>query len=355
MKKIIIISLALSIFIAALSVFTAFLHPLERTSAENSPEAETNNAPQEILPDIIQIPHLGAVIGSEDSAVIRVLDGEALLEMTMGEYLVGVVAAEMPVSFEPEAIAAQAVAARTYALYKMRVAPSATHTHADVCTDFTDCAAFKAEAALREQWGADYEAYIAKIQNAVRVTDGVYLTYAAEPILAAFHSSSHGFTEDAERVWRRALPYLVSVPSYETADEVPNLISEVRLSLTEFRSVVASSFPSAKLSNETATWVTDITHTDSRRIDTLKIGGLEVTGIALRAAFELRSAAIEIAIGDEVVFTTSGYGHGVGMSQYGANWMAKRGTTWREILAAYYSGVSFSDEGGAVEQLQTHG
>ncbi|MDR0904582.1 MAG: stage II sporulation protein D [Oscillospiraceae bacterium] len=332
MKKIIIASVALGVFAAALAVVVSLLRPWGVAPEEDLRE--------DAVPDVITTPDLRLRAGG----TVRVLDGDTIIEMPVDEYLTGVLAAEMPVSFEPDALAAQAVAARTYTFYKMRVAPSATHPNADVCTDFTDCAAYKHDDELREQWGADYDANIAKIRAAILETDGVYLEYGAEPILAAFHSSSFGATEDAERVWNTPLPYLVSVPSPETAEDAPNLISSVTLSVPEFKAVVASAFPAASLGGDRAKWIADVVTDDSGRVANLKLGGVTVAGTELRAAFGLRSAAITIEVGEAVTFTTQGYGHGVGMSQYGANTMAKNGANWREILLAYYTGAQFSDE-----------
>ena len=340
MKKIIVTSIALGVTVAAISITVAMLKPW---SGAAEPSDELPHEVEETLPtakNAAELPIFPFVPPLETGGIVRVWNGNAVVEMQMDEYLAGVVAAEMPVSFELEALAAQVVAARTYTLYSIHSAPKAAHEHADVCTDYRDCAAYKSEAELRELWGADYAANIAKIRTAVTVTNGAYLEYDSAPILAVFHSSSHGRTQDVENVWNTPLPYLVSVPSPETEADAPNLISSVTLSLSEFRAAVSAAFPMVRLAEDTSAWVADVTLDASGRVASLRLGGTAVTGVELRAALELRSAAITIEVGDEVTLTTAGYGHGVGMSQYGANAMAKSGKTWREILRSYYTGAT---------------
>ena len=345
MKKHIISSVAVGALCVLLSVCAALLRPWPTADAVPEPSALSEVAAETATP--APTPQREVV---HDTSLLRVLDDGVVLEMTMYDYLTGAIAAEMPASFEPAALAAQAVAARTYALYKMQVSPSVKHADADVCTDIRDCAAFSHDSELRERWGDDYDASIAKIRAAVSETDGIILTHDDAPILAAFHSSSRGFTAAAERVWHSALPYLVSVPTPETPEDTPRLVSSVTLTIAEFKSAVASAFPAARLGDDATQWVTDLALDDTGRVSTLKIGGFAVEGTALRAAFGLRSAAIEISVADEVTFTTYGYGHGVGMSQYGANAMAQSGATWREILANYYVGAKFSDAAEAAPE-----
>jgi stage II sporulation protein D len=276
---------------------------------------------------------------------VRVLVGGTVTTMEMGQYLIGVVAAEMPASFGPEALKAQAVAARTETLYHILLYKSPTHPDADICDDPTDCQAYKTESELREKWGDSYDAYIKKITDAIRATDGECLIYGGEPIQAVFHSSSAGQTADSGEVWENSLPYLVSVKSPESAADVPNYVSTVTVSLSDFKATVLNYYPQAAFPKDRAKWVTDITHTESGRIKTVKVGGVTVSGTSLRAMFGLRSTAASIAVDNKnVTFTTTGYGHGVGMSQYGANAFASEGKNYREILTWYYTGVQFAQE-----------
>ena len=260
--------------------------------------------------------------------------------MTLAQYLTGAVAAEMPASFEAEALKAQAAALRTYLLHKLYVDPSEAHRSADICSDSTCCAAWKSEDFLRERWGADFESNLDKIRAAVAATDGMYLSYDGAPALAVFHSSSPGRTEESGEVWADALPYLVSVESPETAGDVPDFVSELTVSVDEFRETVTTRFPEAVFSEDPARWIANVIYDGSGRLQTAAIGGVTVRGTELRGLFGLRSAAVTFEVTDDAVtMTSTGYGHGVGMSQYGANVMARDGAAWQEILAAYYPGT----------------
>jgi stage II sporulation protein D len=269
----------------------------------------------------------------------------------MTQYLIGVVAAEMPASFSPEALKAQAVAARTETLYHTLIYKSATHPDADVCADPTDCQAYKNNSELLEKWGASYNEYLEKITKAVQDTDGECLTYQNAPIQAVFHSSSAGQTANSGEVWENSLPYLTSVQSPESAADVPNYVSTVTVALSDFKDTVLKHYPDAVFPKDKMKWITDIAHTESGRISTLKLGGISVTGPILRSMFGLRSTAASIDIDDKnVTFTTTGYGHGVGMSQYGANAFAIEGKSYKDILNWYYTGISFTKESTLVNK-----
>ena len=277
--------------------------------------------------------------------IIKLKRGDEIIDISMADYLVGVVAAEMPASFEPEALKAQAVAARTYTLYKMRVNPSPNHPDADACDDHTCCKAYRDDSELREKWGDSYDDYRKRVSDAVAATDGEYLIYDGEPILAVFHSSSTGKTESSENVWGAPLPYLVAVDSIENGDTVPNYESAVTVSPSEFAETVKSKFPDAKLTGDPRDWITDTSYSDSGRLLTANIGGVTVKGTELRSMFDLRSAGIKIDCdGDNITFRVTGYGHGVGMSQYGANAMAKGGSTYDEILLWYYPNTTITTD-----------
>ena len=155
-----------------------------------------------------------------------------------------------------------------------------------------------------------------------------------------FFSSAAGCTEDAAAVWGASLPYLTSVDSPE-GDEVPNYRSTVTLSAAEARAVIEDAYPAAKLTGTPADWFSVPTYTPAGRVESLTVGGVTLSGGAARALFSLRSAAFTVeADGDSVTFSVTGYGHGVGMSQYGANAMAKSGNSWQKILTHYYCGAT---------------
>ena len=269
---------------------------------------------------------------------ISLLTEDGILEMDMQEYLVGVVAAEMPAAFPDEALKAQAVAARTYA---MNCAAGKKHGDAQVCADYKCCQAWQDDAALREQWGADYAHNMARIRQAVTDTDGQYLTYGGQLIRAVFHASSAGATESSAALWSGDAPYLVSVSSPETAQDVPNYVSTAEIAADAVRAAVLDSYPDCVLGDDPGTWFGTPELDDSGRVARIPVGSETLTGAQVRALFSLRSAAFSVAYsGGTFTFTVTGSGHGVGMSQYGANVMAIRGSGYADILAHYYPGTT---------------
>ena len=279
--------------------------------------------------------------GSDAAHTVRLWNGSAVETMTAAEYLPGVVRGEMPAAFEEEALKAQAVAERTYLYYRMASTPKENHPDADVCTDSNCCTAWLSETDARAKWGDKFDRYEAKVQQAVTDTDGQVVLYEGAPIMAVFHSSSAGATAASGDVWEASLPYLVSVKSPEDADSVPNYYSVNTFTADEFRAIFCKAHPEAKLSGDTGGWIGEVTLTDAGRVASARVGGVSVTGKELRSLYGLRSAAFTVeAAGDSVTFRVAGYGHGVGMSQYGANALAKEGKTWREILQWYYTGVT---------------
>lgn len=270
---------------------------------------------------------------------IRVLLGDgSVASLPLEEYIWGVVAAEMPASFQPEALKAQAVAARTYAA---RQAQSGRHAGADVCADSACCQAYRPRQELLERWGDKGEEYAQKLAAAVAATQGEVLRYNGNLITAAFHSSSDGATADALQVWGSAQPYLTSVSTPETEKEVPNFREEVAFSPEEFAALWTEKYPQAALEGEPEGWFTKLERTAWGGVGSVTVGGVSVTGGEVRAALGLRSTRFTVtADGEKVRFTTTGYGHGVGMSQYGANVLAAQGQTYRQILAHYYTGTT---------------
>ena len=278
--------------------------------------------------------------GEWDSAhTLRVLQKDGTVEvLTMADYLQRVVAAERPASFEGEALRAQAVCARTYSLWK-QAAGSHEADGADICADSSCCQAYIAPEEAAQRWGENEAAWSAKIAGAVADTDGQVLTYEGAPIQAVFFSSADGSTADAAEVWGRSLPYLVPVDSPE-GDEVPNYRSTVTLPADSVRKLARGAGLGCDLSGEPSGWFQNLTRSASGRVASVELGGVSLSGGAARSLFSLRSASFDVTEKDGVfTFSVTGYGHGVGMSQYGANAMAKAGSGWREILAHYYTGV----------------
>lgn len=322
------VGLLLAALLFALPVFTVTVVRGQRAS-------EQPEEPIHLLPP-----------GEIDSArTLRVLDGDTVTEMSFSDYLQGVLRAEMPASFQEDALRAQAVAARTYTYYKMSSGGNHGDT-ADICTDHTCCQAFLGKDRAAENWGKNAERYEAKIENAVSATDGQVMLYGGAPILAVFHSSSAGETWNSGEVWAQDLPYLQSVSSPE-GEGVPNYYSTVELTEAEFREKFLAARPEADLSGPASGWIRDPVM-DGVHVESVTIGGVSVSGPSVRSIFGLRSASFTAEAGDgKITFYVTGYGHGVGLSQYGANAMAEAGSTWREILEHYYTGVTIGTWTGA--------
>ena len=336
MKITVIVSVAFTILAVTIAILIS-LSGLRTEPDAASPDSAELPAPPS-LEDLLPPKHIYP--RADNDVILRVLLGDEIVEMTMEQYLIGVVAAEMPALFEFHALKAQAVAARTNALHKVYVSPKSQHPDAHVCSNFRCCVAFNSDETLQTRWGDDYVQHMTTITNAVIATDGVFMAYNDEPILALFHASSAGMTETSGNVWVSDRPYLQSVFSPETPELVPGFISTVTVTRADFIETVQERYPNARFGEEP--WITDIVRTESGRIFELTIGGVAIRGTSLRAMFGLRSTATDIEItGDNIVFTTTGHGHGVGMSQYGAHIMALNGKTYREILSAYYTGIVF--------------
>ncbi len=347
MKRTTIISLVL--------VFLAVSVPLLVSSFAGSGDKKEAGAQQSGAPSGVSAENASGTEadGFDMSFSIKFKNGSDVSEIPMADYLIGAVAAEMPASFEIGALQAQAVALRTYTLQKILAGGSDAHPDADICSDSACCAAWRSVEQLEENWGTDFDAYYEKIRQAVTSTDGVCITYEGQPAQAVFHSSSAGMTEESGAVWSASLPYLVPVESPEDEQQVPNYVSHVSVSFDDFRETVKEQYPEAALEGDPEDWIGDVVLTGSGRIDHVAIGGVQVPGTSLRSMFGLRSTAVQIDITDSSVeFTVTGYGHGVGMSQYGANAMAEKGSSWQEILLWYYPGTELSDADSFVNQAE---
>ena len=257
--------------------------------------------------------------------------------MNIEDYLTGVLCAEMPASFEKEALKAQAVAARSYAVYRIEN-QSADHPDAAVCTDFAHCKAYKKIENAQKDWGSDSDKYTEKIKQAVDETEGEILTYNGEVSLAVFHSQSGGGrTENSSDVWGGDVPYLVSVESHGE-ENAPNFYSSVVVTFEEFKEKILAQNAQAKVATPQDIGESKISEGGS--VKSITIGGIVFSGREIRTLFNLRSSCFKIFADEKSVrFEVTGYGHGVGMSQYGANTMAKEGFGYKEILTHYYSGT----------------
>ncbi len=292
-----------------------------------------------IIIPIASVMLFGGIFKEEntDEILVYIKNEDRVEKMNKEEYIKGVVAAEMPVEFEKEALKAQAVAARTYLEKKFLSGAEDSHKGAVICTDYTCCQAWIAEDARKEAWEADKrDEYWNKICMAADETAGEILKYNGEIISALFHSTSSGSTEAAEDVWGEHVPYLVSVES-KADEQSPKFFDEKQMTVLEFQNKFSEKYPDADLSKSI---FEDVKRSEAGGIKTACVYGKSVKGTELRTLFELKSTNMELFVNDEnVLIKTKGYGHGVGMSQYGAEFMAREGKDYREILTHYYKGA----------------
>ncbi len=258
---------------------------------------------------------------------LRVLTEGGVKEMSLEDYLVGTLLAEMPASFPEEALKAQAIASRTFALRK---AETGKHVGADVCTSYACCQGWTADATTEE---------IGRITQAVRATDGLVVTYGGTLIDATFFCCTGGKTESSLAVWGSDIPYLQSVVS-PGEEDAPRYEDAVTFSAADFAEKIATVAPEANLSGSPANWIGSMERTEGGGIGTVFIGGAPVRGTALRSALGVRSTDMDFAVTDDAItVTTHGFGHRVGLSQYGAKAMAESGSDFKAILAHYYPGT----------------
>lgn len=252
------------------------------------------------------------------------------------DYVIGALAAEMPPTFHIEALKAQAVAVYTNA-FRSRAAGEkyAAEINSEKNEGFVD------DKTLKERWGKSYDVYIAKIKKAADSVLGCVAAYNGSPIVAAYHSQSAGKTEAAENVWGGAVPYLLAVDSAGDTYNV-SLESQKSVAAKDVRNTLAAAFPKAFLPQDDSLLFTDFKYSPSGTVLSCTVGNLQVSGQKIRELFSLRSACFAVSFsGDEgFVFSVKGYGHGVGLSQYGADFMARQGKGFEEILKHYYSGIN---------------
>ena len=262
---------------------------------------------------------------------VPILAGSEVVQMDLDAYLTGVVLAEMPASFEPEALKAQAVVARTYTMRAHT--RGGKHESAAVCTDAACCQSYISPEDYLAAGGTQEN--VDKIRNAVGSTNGQVLTYGGELIEATYFSCSGGVTEDAAAVWGADYPYLRSVES-PGEEEAAYYSDTVVFSASEFEGALGRD-----LSGSPPSWFGLTTYTTGGGVASMEIGGTAYQGTTLRGLLGLRSTAFSVeADSGSVTITTRGFGHRVGMSQYGADAMAVLGSSYAEILAHYYQGTS---------------
>lgn len=306
---------------------------------KSSPETESGRSqhPSEKAPSEVKDSEKTASDGT-----FKILDTSSGEVITLAdeEFLIGAVAAEMPPSYEAEALKAQCVA--TYTCYSKkradeRESPHAELKGADFSADLSQKMIYITPERLKEDCGDSYEEIYNRIKGIVDSVKGEVLTYKGEPITCTYYAISSGTTDSSEDVFGQKLPYLVPVSSpYDIL--APDYQSKKTVTADEFKNAVAEILKDADFSESADKWIGKTEKTASGTVKTITVGGQELSGSELRTALGLRSACFDTAYKDgKFTFTVRGYGHNVGMSQYGANEMAKQGAKYTEILHHYYA------------------
>ena len=283
-------------------------------------------------------------VKNDDSETISVLmtATETILNIDKTEYLVGVVAAEMPASYHIEALKAQAVASNTYAEYIMKNKTDSIYGE-DISNSPLKHQSYITKEERKNKWGEKFDEYENKIRSAVSDVQNTVLTYESEPIVASFFAICPGQTENAEDVFGNFCPYLISVNS--DGDKLsPDYSKKINVTTDEFKEKFTTNYD-IDFTEKPEEWVSIKEKTDVGTVKSIKICNLTITGEEFRTIFDLRSAAFTVNYSDgSFTIKTQGYGHFVGMSQYGADYMARQGATYDEILTHYYTDVNLSDE-----------
>ncbi len=314
-------------------IFICFGIPIIFTSSkiQNVSKEITNN--NEITPNTYDY---------KDYQTIKLLHSTTnqIEEIKLDEYLYGVVSSEMPANFEMEALKAQAVVARTYTIYKM-LNDGKKHEGANICDNSACCQAWITKEGRMERWEESLrESNWNKIVEAVNSTQGKIITYKGVPINAFFHSNSGGTTETTANVWGgTGYPYLQSVET-SGEDTYSQYSSEVVLTKQNFINKIKEKHNNFEIDFNVTDCIKILEYTEGNRVKKVKIGNLELSGVEVRTILGLKSANFIIAIeGENIKFKVTGYGHGVGMSQTGADSMAKSGSNYEEIIKHFYTGV----------------
>jgi len=332
-----IIVVAALLFTVILLIPTVLVLPFSGEQASGELSEEVNTAEVEVSSE----PSADSAV---EVAVFRTAQSE-VEKVPLNEYLIGVVAAEMPAEFELEALKAQALTARTYYVkQRMGGATTGLPDGAHV-TDTTAHQVYLNKAELKREWKEKFDQKYAKVRQAVEETDGQILTYDGEPIEATFFSTSNGFTENSEDYWSNNIPYLRSVKSpWDTAS--PKYTEQKIIPISEFENKLG-----VQLTDRSE--VGKITQkTEGNRVGKVEIGGKVLSGRDVRDMLGLNSSDFNwYAKGNNIVIETKGYGHGVGMSQYGANGMAAEGKTYQDIVQHYYQGVEVASGESTLAQV----
>lgn len=273
--------------------------------------------------------------GNDITIKVYMCDIDKVVTMNLEDYILGVVAGEMPAAFHLEALKAQALAARTYTMLRMEQFGGegcSKHPGAEICTDPAHCQAYRNPATVKKD--------LEKLKEAVYGTSGEVIVYDNKLIDAVFHSTSGGKTENSEEIWSSRVPYLRSVSSqYE--EHSPKYVAQQEIGIDTFVECIRKLDPGVTINKKNlSSQIKVLERSEGGRITKLKIGDKTFSGSEVRTALGLNSANFSFSVsGKSVIFTVAGNGHGIGMSQYGADGMAKNGSNYRDIVMHYYQGV----------------
>ena len=316
-----------------------------------APGSAQSGTPASPAPQATAQPGSGGLLpqnntGEEPLLIYNEATGE-VDTVSIFDYVVGAVAAEMPMSYSDEALKAQAVAAHSYALARKALAQQ-TQTSAPMGAYFSanpsSRLGYVTDDVMKQMWGDAYAENRARLVGLVQPVLGEVLTYDGQPALACYHAISNGATQASEAVWGTALPYLVSVESLFDLSS-PEYEQSLSLSSLEVSQLLSQTIMGLDFSGDPSGWFAQMDRTPQGYVTKVHFGQASCNAADVRTALGLRSTDFTVsydAATDTFTFTTKGYGHGVGMSQYGAHAMALTGKTYREILAWYYPGTSLS-------------
>lgn len=318
MKKITALTMSFILILVIIPMLYSVIYRLNQVTPEQTTDKSLPSQQESVL-----------VEPEETMVTVFRAEKNEYNELPLEEYLIGVVSGEMPASYELEALKAQAVAARTYTLNIMET-ESAIY-------DTVQHQVYMDQDQLKERWGDDFDQYYNKVKQAVNETEGEIIEYNGERIKPLYFSISNGYTENSEDYWANEIPYLKSVNS-EWDKTAPNYEQVVEFDLKTLR----SKFNNPKL---TKSDFKILSRTEGRNIDEVLIGDTVYSGREVRELLGLRSSDFSFEFKDnKVLITTYGYGHGVGMSQYGANQLAKMGKNYEEIIQYYYQNVNIIEK-----------
>ncbi len=306
-------------------------------SSKMQPQQDRASQPQ---PEEHVKPSETISVSGENFRILNEHTGK-IFEVSPRDYVRGALAAEMPPTFHPEAMKAQAVAAHTYALCR-RGQARANGENSDFSADPENWKVYTTEKLFRERYGDLADTYWKAICQAADEVAGYILTYEGEPIVAAYHSMSSGKTEDASNVWTGGKPYLVPVDSFGDT-LAPDYRMTVTFSADELAGALRKTWPDIVLEGDASGWIGKEQRSESGYITEITVGNQTVSGADFRTALDLRSSDFTVSYdGGEFTFKVVGYGHGVGLSQYGADYMARQGASFDEILLHYYQGAKLA-------------